>query len=78
MKISNSDLKKVLKNHEIDEDNQASIISQLETKEIIEENRNSNKESDNDDQAGTDDLKNKNSAQLAAELGYKAKDKAAG
>ncbi|MTI82179.1 MAG: hypothetical protein FH758_15165 [Firmicutes bacterium] len=73
MKISNSDLKEVLKNHGIDKENQTSIINQLETRGVIAEY----KELDNDDdQAGADELKNKNSAELAAELGYKSKDKA--
>jgi Holliday junction resolvasome RuvABC DNA-binding subunit len=73
MKISNSDLKEVLKNHGIDKENQTSIINQLETRGVIAEY----KESDNDDQAGADELKNKNSAELAAELGYKSKDNSA-
>lgn len=69
MKINNSDLKEVLKNHGIDENNQASIIEQLETREVIAEN----KESKDDDQAAEKDEKSKNSAELAAELGYKRK-----
>jgi Holliday junction resolvasome RuvABC DNA-binding subunit len=74
MKISNSDLKDVLKNHGIDEDNQTSIIEQLETREIIAET----KDSKEDDSAAAKDEKNKNSAELAAELGYKRKQGAVG
>ena len=39
MKISNSDLKEILNKNEIDEDKQASIINDLETKEIIAETK---------------------------------------
>jgi Holliday junction resolvasome RuvABC DNA-binding subunit len=72
MKINNSDLKEVLKNHGIDENNQESIIEQLETREVIAET----KESKDNDQAAAEDKKTKNSAELAAELGYKRKQEA--
>lgn len=75
MKINDSDLKEVLKNNEIDQDKQARIIEELETREVIAEQKESKSDSDSDDQAN---LNNKNNAELAEQLGYKNKDQGAG